>query len=208
MALVGPSGAGKSTVAALLLGLRQADRGRITVDGRDLGTLDLTWWRGQIGWLPQRPTMFRGTIGDNIALGDPSASPQQIEEAGRLAGVDDVVSELRLGYRTLIGPGGRQLSAGEQRRVALARALVRDAPLLILDEPTAHLDPDSVAVVAEAIARVARHRAVLVIEHHPDLVPAVDRIVSLPTPADADRVEPRAASELTSVAGAPAVTVP
>jgi ABC-type multidrug transport system fused ATPase/permease subunit len=178
VALVGPSGVGKSTAAAVLLGLCRPDRGRVTVDGHDLGTLDPDWWHRQVGWLPQRPTMFRGTIRDNIALGDPQASTERIEEAAGLAGVAEFVAELRLGYDTRIGAGGRGLSAGEQRRIALARALLRDAPLLVLDEPTATLDPETAAAVADAIGRVARGRAVLVIEHRPDLVPA-DRTVEL-----------------------------
>jgi thiol reductant ABC exporter CydD subunit len=183
VALVGPSGVGKSTVAAVLLGLCRPDRGRVTVDGRDLGTLDPDWWHRQVGWLPQRPTMFRGTIRDNIALADPLASAERVAEAARLAGVAEFVGELRLGYETRIGAGGRGLSAGEQRRIALARALLRDAPLLVLDEPTANLDPETAAVVTDAIGRVAAGRAVLVVEHRPDLVPA-DRTVVL-RPAEA-----------------------
>jgi thiol reductant ABC exporter CydD subunit len=183
VALVGPSGVGKSTVAAVLLGLCRPDLGRVTVDGRDLGTLDPDWWHRQVGWLPQRPTMFRGTIRDNIALADPRASAERVAEAARLAGVAEFVGELHLGYETRIGAGGRGLSAGEQRRIALARALLRDAPLLVLDEPTANLDPETAAVVTDAIGRVAAGRAVLVIEHRPDLVPA-DRTVVL-RPAEA-----------------------
>jgi ATP-binding cassette subfamily C protein CydD len=189
VALVGPSGVGKSTVAAVLLGLCRPDRGRVAVDGHDLGTLDPDWWHRQVGWLPQRPTLFRGTIRDNIALGDPRASAERVREAARLAGVAEFVAELRLGYDTRIGAGGRGLSAGEQRRIALARALLRDAPLLVLDEPTANLDPETAAVVADAIARVAAGRAVLVIEHRPDLVPAVDRTVVL-QPAEAPPAAP------------------
>jgi thiol reductant ABC exporter CydD subunit len=189
VALVGPSGAGKSTLAAVLLGLRRPDAGLVTIDGHELESLDPRWWRSQIGWLPQRPTMFRGTIGDNIALGDADAGAERVEEAARLAGVDVIAAELRLGYRTPIGPGGLALSAGEQRRVALARALVRGAPLLILDEPTAHLDADAAAVVADAIARVAPDRAVLVIEHHPNLVPAVDRVVALPSAGESETID-------------------
>jgi len=200
VALVGPSGAGKTTAAAVLLGLCRPDRGRVTVDGHDLGTLDQDWWHRQAGWLPQRPTMFRGTIRDNIALGDPHASAERVAEAARLAGVAEFVAELRLGYDTRIGAGGRGLSAGEQRRVALARALLRGAPLLVLDEPTANLDLETAAVVAAAIARVAAGRAVLVIEHRPDLVPAVDRTVVL-NPAEVPR-PPVPAPE--HVPGAPA----
>jgi len=189
VALVGPSGAGKSTAAALLLGLRRPDAGHVLVDGHDLDTLDPQWWRRQIGWLPQRPTMFAGTIRENIALGDPAASDERVEQAAALAGLADVVAELRLRYATPIGPGGRGLSAGEQRRVALARALLPEPSLLILDEPVATLDPDTAAVVARAIATVAPGRAVLVIEHQPDLIPAVDRTIVLAAPADVERGE-------------------
>ena len=180
--LTGASGAGKSTAAALLLGLRRPDTGSVLVDGRDLATLDLGDWRREIGWLPQRPTMFRGTVRENIALGHPTASTNRVEAAAELAGVGEVVAELRRGYDTVIGPGGRGLSAGEQRRIALARALLAEPALLILDEPFAHLDPESSAVVAHAIARVAPGRAVLVIDHDPHLLTLAHRTVTLPLP--------------------------
>jgi ATP-binding cassette subfamily C protein CydD len=179
--LTGPSGAGKSTAAALLLGLRRPDAGSVLVDTRDLVTVDLGAWRRQIGWLPQRPTMFRATVRENIALGDPAASAQRVEAAAELAGVGAVVAELRRGYDTVIGPGGRGLSAGEQRRIALARALLAEPALLVLDEPFAHLDAESAAVVARAIARVAPGRAVLVIDHDPHLLAVAHRTVTLPT---------------------------
>jgi len=182
--LTGPSGAGKSTAAALLLGLRRPDAGCVLVDGRDLATLDLPAWRREIGWLPQRPTMFRGTVRENIALGDPTASAERVQAAAELAGVSDVVAELRRGYDTVIGPGGRGLSTGEQRRIALARALLREPTLLVLDEPFASLDRESSAVVAAAIARVAPDRAVLVIDHDPHLLTIAYRTVRLPLPWD------------------------
>jgi thiol reductant ABC exporter CydD subunit len=179
VALVGPSGAGKTTVAALLLGLRRPDAGAVTVDGADLATLDLAAWRRQVAWLPQRPTLFRGSVRDNIAMGDPLAEDSRIEAAAALAGADAFVRDLRRGYDTRIGDGGRELSAGEARRVALARALLRSSALLILDEPTASLDAGSAAVVADAIRRVARDRAVLLIEHRPELALLADRIVRI-----------------------------
>jgi ATP-binding cassette subfamily C protein CydD len=178
--LTGPSGAGKSTAAALLLGLRRPDAGSVVVDGRDLATIDLRAWRREIGWLPQRPTMFRGTVRENIALGNPAASAERVVWAAELAGVGEVVEEFRRGYDTVIGPGGRGLSAGEQRRIALARALLADPTLLILDEPFAHLDAESAAVVARAIAQVAPGRAVLVLEHDPHLLTVAHRTVALP----------------------------
>ena len=98
--LTGPSGAGKSTAAALLLGLRRPDAGSVLVDGRDLATIDLRAWRREIGWLPQRPTMFRGTVRENIALGNPAASAERVVSAAELAGVAEVVEEFRRGYDT------------------------------------------------------------------------------------------------------------
>ncbi len=185
VALVGRSGCGKTTVAALLLGLRRPDAGRVTVDGRDLDDLDLAAWRRQVSWVPQRPTLFHGTVAENIALGmsadepDEGVSAARLEQAARLAGADEFVRELPHGYDTVIGEGGRSLSAGETRRVALARALVRDAPLLILDEPTADLDAESAALVAAAIGEAREGRAVLVIEHRPALARLADRVVRL-----------------------------
>ena len=178
-ALVGRSGAGKTTVAALLLGLRRPDTGRVTVDGVDLAGLDAAAWRRQVSWVPQRPTLFHGSVAYNIALGLDGLTTDQIERAARLAGADEFVRELPHGYDTTIGEGGRSLSAGETRRVALARALVRDAPLLILDEPTADFDAESAAVVTAAIGEAREGRAVLVIEHRPALARLADRVVRL-----------------------------
>jgi thiol reductant ABC exporter CydD subunit len=179
VALVGASGAGKTTVASLLLGLRRPDAGAVTVNGVDLAALDLAAWRRQVAWLPQRPTLFRGSVRDNIAMGDPLAPGPRIEAAAVLAGADAFVQDLRSGYGTQIGEGGRALSAGETRRVALARALLREAPLLILDEPTANLDAASAALIARSIRRVAPGRAVLLIEHRPALASTADRTVRI-----------------------------
>jgi len=179
VALVGRSGAGKTTLGALLLGLRRPDAGRVTVDGLDLAALDLAAWRRQVSWVPQRPTLFHGTVAHNIALGTDGMSTAQVERAARLAGADGFVRELPRGYETTIGEGGRSLSAGETRRIALARALARQAPLLVLDEPTADLDAESAAVVAAAIGEAREGRAVLLIEHRPALARLADRVVRL-----------------------------
>ncbi len=179
VALVGRSGSGKTTLAALLLGLRRPDAGRVTVDGIDLAGLDVAAWRRQVSWVPQHPTLFHGSVAHNIALGIDGATGPRIERAARLAGADEFVRELPRGYDTTIGEGGRSLSAGQTRRIALARALVRDAPLLILDEPTADLDAESAAVVAAAIGEARQGRAVLVIEHLPALARLADRVVRL-----------------------------
>jgi len=186
VALVGPSGAGKSTVASLLLGLRSPDRGRVVVDGADLGTLDPRRWRRQVAWLPQRPTIFRGSVRHNIALGNPRASDAEIRDASERAGFASVVEDLPEGYDSVVGEGGRELSAGETRRLALARTLVSAAPLLILDEPTANLDADSAATIATSIRAIDPSRAVLLIAHDPELALVADRVVRL---ADGKAVE-------------------
>jgi len=179
VALVGESGAGKSTVAALLLGLVEPTAGAVRVGDTDLRECRLDAWRRLVAWVPQHPTLFRGTLADNIRLGDPDATEGAVVEAARLAGADEFITALPDGYATLIGDGGRALSPGERRRIGLARAFVRDAPLVILDEPTADLDPDSVAVVARAVRRLQAGRTMLVIAHRPELVDSADRVVRL-----------------------------
>jgi ATP-binding cassette subfamily C protein CydD len=177
VALVGASGAGKSTVAALLLGLLSPTGGRVTVGDTDLSKCKLDAWRRLVAWVPQHPTMFRASVADNIRLGDPEASSAAVREAAVLAGADEFIAALPDGYETLVGDGERLLSPGERRRIGLARAFVRDAPLVILDEPTADLDPRNVSIVAGAVRRLAAGRTMLVIAHRPELVQSADRVV-------------------------------
>ena len=132
-----------------------------------------------LAWVPQRPTLVRGSIADNIRLGDPSAGDARVLRAAALAGAADFVLALPDGYETVVGDGGRLLSAGERRRIALARAFLRDAPLVILDEPTADLDPVNAEIVAESVERLRGGRTVLVIAHRPELVRHADRHVVL-----------------------------
>jgi thiol reductant ABC exporter CydD subunit len=179
VALTGPSGAGKSTVAALLLLLAEPTAGRVTAGDVDLARCDPAAWRAQVAWVPQRPTIFRGTVADNIRLGDGAAEDWAVRKAAVLAGADGFVRELLDGYGTVIGDGGRTLSAGEVRRVALARAFLRGAPLVILDEPTADLDPGSAELVGEAVERLLEGRTVLLITHRAELEARADRVVRL-----------------------------
>jgi thiol reductant ABC exporter CydD subunit len=179
VALVGESGAGKSTVAHLLLRLADPIGGRITVGGNDLAQCRAAAWRRQLAWVPQRPTIFRGTVAENIRLGDPAASDLRVRTAAEEAGAAAFVHALPDGYSTLVGDGGRSLSAGERRRIALARAFLRDAPLVVLDEPTADLDAEAAALVADAVARLSAGRTVFVIAHRPELVRRADRVVAL-----------------------------
>ena len=179
VALIGPSGAGKTTVASLLLRFAEPTSGRITIGGLDLAECRTELWRRLIAWVPQRPTIFRGTVADNIRLGDAHASERAVHDAAILAGADRFIRALPRSYETVVGDGGRPLSAGERRRVALARAFVRDAPFVILDEPTADLDRTSAEVVAEAVERLRPSRTVLLIAHRPELVAHADRLVFL-----------------------------
>ena len=179
VALVGPSGGGKSTIASLLLRLAEPARGRVTAEGIDLAECAARSWRSQIAWVPQHPTLFRGTVADNIRLGVPAATDRAVRAAAAGAGADLFVSALPDGYDTVVGEGGRQLSAGELQRIALARAFLRDAALVILDEPTANLDPASAALVSDAVERLRAGRTVLLIVHRPELAARADRIVHL-----------------------------
>jgi ATP-binding cassette subfamily C protein CydD len=129
--------------------------------------------------VPQRPTIFRGTVMDNILLGDPSADHEAVRVAAQLAGADSFVRALPQGYATTVGDGGRALSAGERQRLALARAFLRDAPLVVLDEPTANLDPASAELVTYAIEHLREGRTLLVIAHRPEPAQRADRVITL-----------------------------
>jgi ATP-binding cassette subfamily C protein CydD len=179
VALVGPSGAGKSTVVNLLLGFIRPDRGRVLVGDLVLDEIDLDAWRRQLAWVPQVPRLFAGSLLENIRLGRPDASLGQVRRAARLAGADAFIEPLPRGYETRVGEGGRGLSGGEIRRVALARAFLRDAPLVILDEPSASLDPGSEEQIAAGMDALARGRALLVVAHRLRTVRGADRILVL-----------------------------
>jgi ATP-binding cassette, subfamily C, bacterial CydD len=190
VALVGASGAGKSTLVSLLLGFAQPGEGRILVGGVDLAGVDRAAWRRRIAYVPQRPTLFHGTVADNIRLGNPAADAEAVRRAAELAGAHEFVSALPQRYETLVGEAERQLSTGERRRIALARAFLRDAPLVLLDEPTADLDPARVALVSAAIQRLRPGRTVLLVAHRPEVASLADRIVRLTNGRVATELEP------------------
>jgi ABC-type transport system involved in cytochrome bd biosynthesis fused ATPase/permease subunit len=179
VALVGPTGSGKTTVASLLLRLTEPTGGRVLAGDVDLAACDAAAWRRQIAWVPQGPTLFRGTVADNIRMGRPEADDAEVRRAAELAGAHGFVAELPDGYGTVVGDGGRPLSAGQVQRLALARAFVRDAPLVVLDEPTANLDPVAAELVADAVDRLRAGRTVLLIVHRPELARRADRILTL-----------------------------
>jgi thiol reductant ABC exporter CydD subunit len=179
VALVGPTGAGKTTVGSLLLRFVEPDAGEILVDGRPLRALSPEAWRRRVAWVPQRPRLFHATLRENLLLARPDAPPSALDEAASLAHLDEVLRELPRGWEAPLGEGGERLSGGEAQRVALARAFLKDAPLLVLDEPTAQLDPESEAAVLDAMARLRRGRTVLLVAHRLTTVFDADRIVFL-----------------------------
>ncbi|WP_211239556.1 thiol reductant ABC exporter subunit CydD [Jiangella gansuensis] len=184
LALVGPSGAGKSTLLGVLLGLVTPTSGRVLLvddTGRetDLADLEPHQWRQRLAWVPQRPHLFARTVAENIRLGHPDATAAAVAEAARLAHADEFIATLPRGYDTPLGERGAGLSAGQRQRIALARAFLRDAPLLLLDEPTAGLDAGSEATVVDATARLMTGRTVVVVAHRPAMVLDADRVVRL-----------------------------
>ena len=180
VALVGPSGAGKSTIARLLLRFDRPDGGRLLVGGIDLDDVDSDVWRRHLAWVPQRPHLSGATIGEAIRLGAPGAAISEVADAARRAGAEAFIAALPDGYATPLGEGGMGLSAGQIRRVALARALLRDASLLILDEPTTNLDAESAALVAGALELLPRSSSMLLITHDEALVRRVaDRVLRI-----------------------------
>ncbi|MBK1650003.1 thiol reductant ABC exporter subunit CydD [Rhabdochromatium marinum] len=179
VALVGPSGAGKTTIANLLLGFGQPDAGRILIDDLALADLDLNDWRRRLAWLPQRPRLFQGSVLDNIRLGAPEASLEDSIAAARRAQAAEFIDQLPEGYHTRVGEQGVGLSGGQIQRIALARAFLRDARLVILDEATASLDPANEALVQAGIDALARDRGMLIIAHRLATVRQADCILVL-----------------------------
>ena len=181
--LTGPSGAGKSTLLALLLRFITPAAGTIELAGGeadgDVAAIDVRQWRTQIAWVPQQPYLFTGTAADNIALGQASASRDAICRAARLAGAADFISELPAGYDTPLGERGLRLSAGQRQRIALARAFLRDAPLLLLDEPVAHLDPVSARLIRTAIDTALADRTVILVSHRGGWAGGGGRVIRL-----------------------------
>lgn len=177
--LVGSSGAGKTTLGQLLLGFVAPTGGRITADGLDLVTVSPAAWRARIVALPQRPTLFHGTVGDNIRLGAPDADPERVRRAVERAEATDLVARLPHGLDTVLGDRGQGLSGGEMQRIALARVFLAEADIVVLDEPGAGLDRDSAALVERSIAALGPTCALLVIAHRLETVHPADEILVL-----------------------------
>ncbi|MDA2808520.1 thiol reductant ABC exporter subunit CydD [Nocardiopsis suaedae] len=189
--LAGPSGSGKSSLLSLLLRFIEPTEGRILAvpadgaGGLPLDRVDPAAWRSRLAWVPQHPYLFDDTVAGNIRLGAPDADDDAVRRAAELAEADAFVRELPEGYATPLGERGARLSAGQRQRVALARAFLRDAPVVLLDEPTAHLDPENAAAVRTAVARLLEGRTGVVVAHDTGWAAHVDETV----PVRAGRLE-------------------
>lgn len=179
VALVGASGAGKTTVTSLLARLYDPQEGRVLVDGEDVKDYTLKSLRDSITFVPQDPMLFRATVAENVAYGKLGASIEEIEEAARLAGADGFIRELPDGYETLLSERGESLSGGQQQRISIARAMLRDTPILVLDEPQSGLDAEAAAAVEESWRALTEDRTTFVIAHELRLVKNVDKILVL-----------------------------
>lgn len=179
VAIVGPSGSGKSTMAALLLRLQDPSTGRVSIDGHDLREVTLESLREHVGVVLQESVLFTGTVRENIEMGRPGATAEEIERAAREANAHEFIAALPQGYETVVGERGDTLSGGQRQRIAIARTVLRDPSVLILDEATAGLDPRSSTAVVEALERLTRGRTTVIITHTMSDVSGCDDVVVL-----------------------------
>ena len=177
--LTGPSGAGKTTLLRLLLRFTEPTSGTVRAGGADLAAVPVDPWRAQIAWVPQHPRLFSGSVADNIALGQPGASRAAIEDAARLSGAAAFIQALPRGYDSPLGERAAELSAGERQQLALARAFLRDAPLLLLDEPTAHLAPAAAAAIDGVIRGPLAGRTIILVTHRNPGICDASQVIAL-----------------------------
>ncbi|NUS00075.1 MAG: ATP-binding cassette domain-containing protein, partial [Kribbellaceae bacterium] len=170
--IVGPSGGGKSTLLGLLLGTIRPDRGRVLAGGVDLAEADPGQWRRNIAWMSQDPVLFAGTVADNIALGLNESRDLAVRRAARVARVD-------VPLKLVLGERGDGVSAGQRRRIALARAILRDAPIMLLDEPSESVDPDTEQALLESLPEAFSGRTVVIVTHRPALLDLCDHVIHL-----------------------------
>jgi ABC-type multidrug transport system fused ATPase/permease subunit len=175
--IVGPTGSGKSTVVSLIPRFYDVTSGKVTVDGHDVRDYKIHTLRDQIGYVLQDTVLFRGTILDNIAFGRPTATREEIIEAARLANADEFIDKMPNGYETMVGERGLTLSGGQRQRIGIARVMVRNSPILLLDEPTAALDTESEKLVIEGLERLMKGRTVITIAHRLTTIRDADQII-------------------------------
>jgi subfamily B ATP-binding cassette protein MsbA len=177
--VVGPTGSGKSTVLSLIPRFYDATSGRVLIDGVDVTDYKLSALRAQVGFVLQETVLFRGTIRENIAYGRPGATDDEIVAAAKIANADEFITRMPHGYDSMVGERGDTLSGGQRQRIGIARAVVRNSPIMILDEPTAALDPESEALVIEALRRLMQGRTVIMIAHRLSTIRDADKIIVL-----------------------------
>lgn len=177
--ICGPTGCGKSTIISLIARFYDPTGGRVLIDGKDIKGFRLDGLRGQIGFVMQDTALFFGTVRDNIAYGKPGATMEDIVNAAKLSNAHDFISAMPLGYETMVGERGVTLSGGQRQRIGIARAVVRNSPILILDEPTASLDTESEKTVMEALENLMIGRTVIIIAHRLATIRDADKIIVL-----------------------------
>mgnify|MGYP001626144317 CR=1 FL=1 len=175
--IVGPPGSGKSTLLKLLMRFYDPNEGAILIDGVDIRDLKLSSLRRHVGYVPQEPFIFSGSIAENIALGNPNASLENIVKAAKIAKIHEFIASLPKGYETLVGERGLNLSGGQRQRIAIARALVRDPKILLLDDPVANLDAETEKALIEDLRDILKGRTVIIVSQRLSLVTLADRIV-------------------------------
>lgn len=179
IALVGESGAGKTTVLRLILGLQSPTSGAVRCDGADIAEMDLSTWRERIAWIPQSPTVLPDTLAANVRIARADASDAEVWAALRTARLERWAQGLRGGLDARLGDGGVMISAGERRRLGLARAVLRDADLILADEPTANLDSQTAELVRAGLRDLIRNRSAVLVTHEPDVLELVDETIEL-----------------------------
>ena len=179
LVLAGRSGAGKSTLAALMARLYDPTVGQVLIDGRDARECSVSWLRDQFGLVLQETILFTGTVAENIAYGVETATPEAVVAAAKAASADGFIAALPAGYDTLLGPKAVALSGGQRQRIAIARTLLRDPAVLILDEPTTGLDAISEAAVLAGLEELMNGRTTIIISHSPRLIRTANRVVVL-----------------------------
>jgi subfamily B ATP-binding cassette protein MsbA len=177
--IVGPTGGGKSTIVSLIARFYDPTGGRVLIDGTDITDFRLDSLRGQIGYVLQDTALFYGSVRENIAYGRPTANEEEIINAARLSNAHDFIMEMPFGYDTIVGERGVTLSGGQRQRIGIARAVVRNSPILILDEPTAALDTESEKEVMEALENLMQGRTVIIIAHRLSTIRDADKIIVL-----------------------------
>jgi ABC-type multidrug transport system fused ATPase/permease subunit len=177
--VVGPTGGGKSTIVSLIPRFYDPSSGSVKIDGKDVRDYQHLALRDQIGYVLQETVLFEGTIRDNIAYGRKGVTPEEIMEAAKLANADEFISRMPHGYDTMVGERGETLSGGQRQRIGIARAIIRNNPILILDEPTAALDTESERLVIEALERLMKGRTVITIAHRLSTIRDANKIIVL-----------------------------